>query len=719
MVRKAFGNYLFAQVAAGAIVAPGTAFAAQPEATAGRESSEIVVTAQRRAERSRDVPISITSIPSEVLRQANIQELRDIPRLTPALRFDNNGAFTQPTIRGIGTSITNAGAGANVGIYVDGFYSPNPLAADLQLMNVQSIQVLKGPQGTLFGRNTTGGAILVTTAQPSSEPGAKAEVSYARFNAQRYQAYATAPIGPNVAIDIEGLYRKGDGFIRNVVTGDDKPGAYEAFAIRTGVKVFLSDTASILLRYAHSDTEDPTQVAAGAYERGGQIFSSGPARGGVAATRRREISIDGRAGFKIRSNSFQGTANIDLGFADFTSYTQYRKDRIEQSLDLDYSSAPAFMLQIPGSDATFTQEFLLSSDRNDRLKWTAGLFYFNNRSLFPANRASIGGGPFNLVSGSGTTTRAYAAFADVTYQIVDRLYLTGGLRYSRDQVLDAFLVNLASGARVPVAAAKTSRVIPRAVVRFETSSNSSVYASFSRGYKAGILNPLGSPDLQYIRPETITAYEGGFKYGDGALSLDLAGYYYTYKNIQIASREAGQNLLTNAANSRIYGAEAQVRYQVDRNFQISGGAAYTNARYKDFLTAPFYNQLPSGVFAITQTDASGNPMQRAPDFTANLAARYEVELAGGTAALSGNWYHTSQVYFDPSRQFPQDGYDLFGAKVEWTDPSDRFTVAVFAENLSDEKYRVQANANTFGVASVWGQPRTVGVSFRAALGSTD
>lgn len=218
----------------GALLTPVAAFADEADVATQAGAGEIVVTAQRRTELSRDVPISITSLSSADLQQANIQDLRDVPRLTPGLRFDNNGAFTQPTIRGIGTSITNAGAGANVGIYIDGFYSPNPLAADLQLMNVESIQVLKGPQGTLFGRNTTGGAILVTTSQPDTEPGAKLDFSYARFNAQRYQVYATVPVGQNIAVDLEGLYRKGDGFIRNIVSGNDKAGAYETFAIRTG-----------------------------------------------------------------------------------------------------------------------------------------------------------------------------------------------------------------------------------------------------------------------------------------------------------------------------------------------------------------------------------------------------------------------------------------------------------------------------------------------------
>ena len=163
------------------IIAPTAVHAQSAQSTGAAETGgatgleEIVVTAQRREERSVDVPITITALSQQQLTTANVQNLVDIQRLTPALRFDNQSAFFQPTIRGIGTGITTSGGGSNVGIYIDGYYSPNPIAADFQLPNVTSVQVLKGPQGTLFGHNTTGGAILVTTADPTVDPRAEAK----------------------------------------------------------------------------------------------------------------------------------------------------------------------------------------------------------------------------------------------------------------------------------------------------------------------------------------------------------------------------------------------------------------------------------------------------------------------------------------------------------------------------------------------------------------
>jgi len=178
---------VFALVGLSAL-APLPAFAqAEAQDAASIDDGAIIVTAQRRAEAQVDVPISITNLTSDALETASVQQLADIGKVTPALRFDFAGGFFQPTIRGIGTAVTTSGGGGNVGIYVDGFYSPNPLAADFDLISVDSIQVLKGPQGTLFGRNTTGGAILVSTRAPSTNGNAfEGRISYGRYNQLRH-----------------------------------------------------------------------------------------------------------------------------------------------------------------------------------------------------------------------------------------------------------------------------------------------------------------------------------------------------------------------------------------------------------------------------------------------------------------------------------------------------------------------------------------------------
>jgi iron complex outermembrane recepter protein len=708
----------------------GVSAPALAQATAGDSASDaadIVVTAQRREEKAKDVPITLTTITAESLGQGDVQQLSDIAKLTPALRFDNYGGFVQPTIRGVGTAVSASGAGSNVGIYVDGFYAPNPLSNDFQLLNVSSVTVLKGPQGTLFGRNSTGGAIQVTTSDPSAETRGIAEVSYGRFNSQKYQAYITTG-SDTVAFDLAGLYRKGDGFVRNIVTGSKKDAAYDAWSIRAGVKFNLSDNASLLLRYTHADTEDPTYVAFNSLTLNGVVQSAGAALsplipgGVVAATNRREVSQTSGAAFTSKVDAFQLTGDIDLGFGTLKSYTQYRKESSLSFLDLDGSSLPIFDVEFFITDKVFTQELILTSNGEGPLVWTVGGFYFSDKNRFKYLDGFVGGGPRTLVSRSQTDTKSYAAFADLTYAFSEQFFLTGGLRYSHDEVNNGgfFLGPLAGGGGfVPISDISENKLTPRAVLRFKPSETSSIYASFTGGHKAAILNPNGFTTVP-VDAEKIKAYEVGYKYAARGLSFDLSAYYYDYTNLQVASYNGTQSLITNAADSRVKGIEGQLSYQVSDAFQFNMGAAYTDAKYDSFVASPRFDQCLAaacgaayGLFLTSTTDASGFRMARSPKFTGNIGARYETDLGGGRFALSGSLAYTAKAYFDSSQQYSSPGYELVSLRAEWTDSSEHFTVAVYGDNITDSKYYTQILPGQFAVQTVWGQPVSWGVSLRA------
>jgi iron complex outermembrane receptor protein len=734
---------------------------------------EIVVTAQRREELSRDVPISVTSISNAQLAVANVNQLSDTAKLTPGLRFDSQGPASQPTIRGVGTAITTSGGGPNVGTYVDGFFQSNTYLSDFQLMRVKNIQVLKGPQGTLFGRNTTGGAIIVTSADPSTEPSAEFKASYGRFNALTLQGYATFGLNEKVAVDIEGLYRRGDGFQTDLATGNDEIGKYENWSIRAGIKAELSDGVSVLLRYIHAETDDPTpqlvstfidrsgdagffsklspagQAAYGRTSSRGLPLSYFYAPEGTFATKPGDVLLNAPISFRTRSDAVQGTLKADLGFADLTSYTQYRKDRSPYYGDLDATALPFFNINVNVIDKVFSQEFLLNSKPGGPLQWTAGINYFQVRDTWDVN-ASFGLSPFMDFGGSTTMTKSYAAFVDATYEVSDKFFVTVGARYSHDVVTDAsFKTNFTttfyngpngevipfSGAPetvIPVADLKNDSVTPRFVLRYKPDADSSVYASFTRGYKAGILN-VGGLSQEPIKPEKINAFEVGYKFDNRVLSVDLAGYYYDYKNLQVSSFQNGAAQIRNAASSEIYGLEAQFRYRVSDAFSVYGGAAWTHARYKSFKNAPFYTYCDptaaagtalwcvppelggSGPGAIVQTttDASGFHMQRAPEFSGNIGASYGLDLGGGKLVLSGNLYYTSSFYFDPEQQFRQGGYETLSLRAEWTDPSERYSVALFGDNVTGKRYQTQVLFTTLGTGAVWNAPVTYGVSLGA------
>lgn len=739
--------------------APARAAPPPPQETgsAGPSSGDIVVTAQRRAERLQDVPITITNLGSETLRKSGAGSLTDIAKLVPSLRFDNRAGLVQPTIRGVGTPINLAGAGTNVGIYVDGFYNPAPLASDFQLLNVNSIEVLKGPQGTLFGRNTSGGAILVSTSQPSTTTSAIAQASYGSYNAMKLQGYFTTGLTDRIAFDIGALYSRGDGYVTNIAPKDaqfnnrpgDKVGRYENWSVRAAIKADVRDNLTFTLRYIHDERDDPTPILYQPYLLNGRPLSSSsyiadPANptgpriiSPFAPLKPLEIAADEKLAIYGHTDQVQLAGNLDLGFATLSSYTMWRKDKAVQYYSLDYGITKTTALIYPDDNKTFTQEFILASKGPGHLKYTLGAFYYNNKETYPGVQVSFGGNPFFQSAASGVNSVSLAGFADLTYEIVDNLFLTGGVRYTHDEQKDAYFISSAPAlVRTDVPTLKNNKVTPRAVIRYQLNPRSSVYASYSQGFKSAIINVGGGTltDI-YVRPEKIDAYEIGYKYASRALTFDVSGYYYNYRDQQITANydsAAGvpQSFLRNAAASHIYGIDADLNYVFSPHFQINLGAGYNHARFSDFPNAPYFAEVcveptiavapsttPTVVascsasnahsFVVQTRNATGNHMSRSPDFTATAQATYSTDLAGGKLDLSGTFYYTSKFYFDTVEEFSQNAYATLGLRAEWTDPSDRFTFGVAGSNVTNKRYLIIASANSAGIASAYGAPRTV------------
>jgi len=738
-VRKLIDNRVSrAAVAVALLAAPAVAHAqdAGPqEGRTGASGGEIIVTAQRREEKSVDVPITITTLGAEALETANARDLSDISKVTPGLRFDFASSFMQPTIRGIGTAVATSGGGSNVGIYIDGFYSPNPVAANMNLMNVQSVQVLKGPQGTLFGRNTTGGAILIQTAEPSEEAGGKFKLSYGRFNAAEAQFYGTMGIAPGVAFDVEGLARHGDGFQTNILTNDDKVSEYTEYSVRAGLKVELGDSASLLLRYMHSESDNPGPVNANTYIDpvlgiGSPYFLAGanglpPAS--LVPTDPDLIARGDPAPFvTIRSDVVQATLKVDLGFADLTSYTQWRSEVEDQSLDLDWTGFGLFQLGIPVTDKTLSQEVLLTSKPGTPLQWTAGLYYLDTKDSWLTFIDNFGIvrdlDSARRLGGSGTRTRSMAAFIDATYELTPQVFITAGARYAHDEVKDAYWN--AGTTRIPVPSIKNNKVTPRFVVRYKPTEESSIYASYTMGYKAGIIDVGGSCQrgsltvntCNPVQPEKVNAFEIGAKYDNRTVSLELSGFYYDYKNLQVSVyKDNAQASITNAASSEIYGLEGSARVRLGYGFEVSAGASWTHARYKRFENAPLYfkcGQPECGIYTwivasgITLKDV---PMQRTPEFTGNIGMVYRTDLGGGELQFSSNLYYTSKFYFGPSgTQFPQEGFETLSARVQWTDSSGAVTLGIWGDNITNNRHLNAVQYNSFGLGASWNSPVTYG-----------
>jgi iron complex outermembrane recepter protein len=735
--------------------APTAAFA-QNGAAAVRADDEIVVTAQRRDEKSLDVPVTVTSLSAAALETANVQDLGDIAKITPGLRFDFAGGYSQPTIRGVGTAVVSSGAVGNVGIYIDGFYSPNPIVSDMQLLKTRSIQVLKGPQGTLFGRNTTGGAILVQTADPSTETGGEAKVSYGRYNEAKAQAYATFGLGGNVAMDVEGMYSRGNGYLTNI-SNNKRVGDYENWSTRVGLKADLSDTVSVLLRYQHSSVDDATPLLISGYRdtepTPGQVYinpltsvrtpftiSQGApffaTPGQITYSPDQVASGSNPADqqfFRSKSDIVQGTIKADLGFADLTSYTQYRKEDADSRIEGDYSGAEIFDIGLPNDNMTFTQELLFTSKPGTRLQWTAGLFYVKNRDtyrvffdFFPA----LGVTSRSFEFGSSSTSQSLAAYADLTYEVSPQFFITAGARYAHDSQSNvrsqaAFSPNN-NATQANLDTVKGDRVTPRVVLRYKPNDEMSVYASYSKGYKAAFLDLGGGVTNRTVKPEKIDAYEVGVKFDNRQITFEAAGFYYDYKDLQVSLYQSGQALIVNAASAKIYGLDAQARFNVSDAFSFNVGANIIHARYKNFANAPIYTPcliqaIPADVAACANLGQSypiigqqlnNVTMQRAPSFTGNVGARYRTDLAGGEFQLSGNLYYTSKFFFGPSGiQFPQKGYEVLSMRAQWTDSNDRFQVAIYGDNLTNNRYKTGVQYGNNGIGANYAKPTTYGIEF--------
>ncbi|MGI4877829.1 MAG: TonB-dependent receptor, partial [Janthinobacterium lividum] len=270
-------------------VAPSAPAPSPAVVAADDTSGEIVVTAQRRAQRLVDVPVSVTTLSGETLARAGVSGLLDLTKTAPGVVLDKNGAYLQPTIRGIGTNVTGPGADPNVAIYVDGVYQSSQTGNFFELANVEDVEILKGPQGTLFGRNATGGAILIKLLDPSFTTSGRANLSYGRFNEVAASGYVTTALSDKLAVDLSAYYRRSDGWIHDLRTGAEQNSQY-SLDIRSKLLFKPTDTLKFILSYAHNDTSDPTGLAiaaAGGNSAGRPFANSGP-----IATERGTLSND-------------------------------------------------------------------------------------------------------------------------------------------------------------------------------------------------------------------------------------------------------------------------------------------------------------------------------------------------------------------------------------------------------------------------------------------
>lgn len=677
--------------------------------------ADIVVTAQRRAENLQDVPISVSAVTGEDAQAQGILTSNDLQFAVPGLNITRTTSATNIFVRGIGTAGGATGQDSAVAVFIDGVYLPSMSASTFSLNNIERIEVLKGPQGTLYGRNATGGAVNIITRLPSEDASVEARIGYGNLDTIEASFYGTTGIAPGVAIDLAGYFRdQGDGFGRNTVSGRGV-NATEDINIRSRLLIEFSPDTRLILSGDYSNNEGSIGIAF----RG--IPSSTLLDGSIGYSGR---FFDSDSEFQpfLQTELFGGAARFEHEFGNFNfvSLTAYRGQDAFQRVEVDGTSLPIIDAPLFSDDGQFTQEFQLGYT-GDQLNWIVGLYYLNSFNEYdPFQILGFAVAPLErAVTLSRQETKSYAAFGQLTWEFVPDTNLTLGARYTRDERdLEASTFGvLPGGTQIPLGpdisdSANFGKPTWRIALDRRFSPQVLAYASYSRGFKSGVYN-LTAPSDPVVRPETLDAFELGIKTDllRRHLRFNAAAFYYTYDNIQLTQIEGTVQRLLNAASAEVWGLDTDFEALVTENLTISGGVVYLHNEYTSFPGAPFSTPVPGAGNAIVPGDASGNRMILVPDWTANISVNYTAPLFGGELATNVSYAYNDGFFWAADNRVRQDSFNLFNAQMMWTSPDGTYDVRIFGRNLFNEKYLVAVNENNTGDIGTPAPGRSYGVSF--------
>lgn len=683
---------------------------------------EIVVTATRREERLQEVPVTVTAVTGETLRNSGIANIRELTYVVPGYFGGRNFGSFQPVIRGVGSSGTNAIDESNVATYIDGVYQPSPYATWIDLAEVQRVEVLRGPQGTVFGRNATGGLINVITPDPSFELRGHTTLEAGIYTGSDatapsfdFRGYVTDGLTDTVAADFSWVYRNQGDYIANLLDGPNY-GGIEVLDLRSKILFEPSDRVRLVFTLGHF-RQDSTVVAP--QPIGGNTLG---ARYGAVVTRQPwQVALDLTPALDVvRYNAAFQTQFEFRGF-NIETTTGYSHNELAQLADSDASNVFLGSLDIrthPVETESLSNELRILSNDGGRFSWIVGGFAFMQDSrTFSILSSALINGIGNITGVSVTesdqlsTTRSYAGFAEGTYEIVGRLFLTLGGRYTTEErdVTPTLRVN---GVLVPRPYGEGSfdRFTYRGALRYQWNPDSMVYASYGTGFKSGVFG--GSVIATLIRPELLTATEVGIKSDPLPwLRTNFAAYYYDYTDLQVSARDPLSTgyTLQNAASAEIYGGELEFIALATDRLTFRGAIAYNHARYSSFPAAQAFLPRDGGGNITVTRDLSGNHVVRAPDFTANLSVNLRTDLGGGELALFANAFYSSRVYLDFTNTVSQDPYVMVSTQASWTTPDERWRFSLWARNLINEAVLQQVRVGALSTDGIYEAPRSIGI----------
>jgi iron complex outermembrane recepter protein len=724
---KTIQNLLIASTAMSlALCAPAyaqgsAAPAAAEEADTG--IADIIVTATRRDEKLQTVPISISAFGAAELAATGTSNAQDLAGVTPGLTMANQSAALTPFIRGVGATDNTVGQEAAVATYVDGVYIGSVYGSLFSFNNIERVEVLKGPQGTLFGRNATGGLIHVITKDPSQTTSVQAAVSYGSYNTVGAKLYATTGLGENLATDIAVIYKHQDkGWGNNVNLNREIGFGGNDFAARSKIVLTPGSDTTIKLSLDYSETKGLDI---------GSVKNILPGSVGVDSLGSTPGFYNDRAGYDEYVNTKQSGASLninhDLGGLSVNSISSYRKTKVVQAFDNDATPVRQIDVLIDNQTyRTFTQELQLLSPASSSLKWILGAFYMHDKSGFdgPLGLGLYGtdvGGTGVLIK-SDIKTTSYSVFGEATLPLGEATKLTGGIRYTHDKRtitggIDVVGTNIPGDGTV-VFVALPSATYPsfsegkptwRVTLSHQLTPEVLTYASYNRGFKSGNFNTTSPFDAPF-KSESIDAYEVGFKAQafDNRLRLNAAAFLYKYENLQLTRLRGASLFISNAAAADIKGIDFDGEIVATDWLRFRFGAALLDTKFGTFIGDYSIRNANGTTSKLTGATLTGNDLTRSPHTTFNIGTFANVPVGNGKIKASANYVYNSGYFWEPDNRLKQKAYGLLNAEIGWSDAEDRLGVRFYVKNLTKTQYSAWQVSTTNGDLYAPAAPRTMG-----------
>ena len=651
---------------------------------------ELIVTAEKREASVQDVPIAITAVSGDYLDDFAIDDIMDIYVQTPGMSFSRAGGEAQIYIRGIGTDAFGVTVDPSVALHMDGVYLGRPQMGLQQFLDIERVEILKGPQGTLYGRNATGGAVNIISRMPTDEFSGYVSAGYGNFDRREVKGAISGPIGGNFKGRLAARYLKDDGFTYDIEPGgSEEIDDQDMFAVR-GILQYDNDSnfdITVIGDYTDFKSGNRTSIPL-------DDLSMAVVLGAALDTDFDETRNDLNTFFDWDTGGINVTMNYDFGGVTLTSVTGYREYESDFFFNTDGTEIEVTRSYFQYKSEQVSEELRLQSNGDGPFQWLIGGYYLHEdkEGVLGLGRQTHPDGPRSFIIPNDDTTDAWAVFGQASYDFTEQLTATLGLRYSDEEKEDftsvgaifGDITGLASTMPVTVFFTRSEEaswddLSPRFALEYRPNDDTMIYGSVTKGFKSGGWNAFdGSPSFDQ---EEVWSYEVGFKSDlTDRLRLNGTGFYYDYSDLQVSAFKDGLTVTTNAAEATVWGVEFDLTATPIDELTLTANVGYLNAEYDEFI---------STFGDITGVDLSGNTLVNAPEWKASFAANYAIPLNNsGRIDLTTQISYQSRVYHTQHNEnlISQGAFALLNARAAYVSPDERWEISLWGKNLGDEQY---------------------------------